>query len=612
MEAGSINLKTLFGFERRHVVPLFQRPYVWKQETQWEPLWEDVRAIAERELDGRNPRPHFLGAVVLDQIKTPSRHIEARLVIDGQQRLTTLQVLLAAFRDLCFGLGDAEGARKLLRLTKNDDARGPDDDERFKAWPTNVDQAQFRIVMDASAGVAPAQKVRAARGVASGSPLIPEAYEFFYRAIEEWLQSEETGSVSRRVDALLQTLRECLHLVVIDLGEKDDAQVIFETLNARGTPLLPADLVKNFLFHEAELGGTDLVPLYEKHWKPFDGGADFWRKEVAQGRLLRPQIDVFFQHYLTLMTRDEVSAAHLFAAFKDFAVGRPELAAEDHLRLLAENAVVYRSFSEAPRDSRKAKFFQRLGVMETTTAYPFLLGLYHRFGEHEEEAGLDAILADLESFLVRRTICRLTTKSYGRLFVELLVRLKEGDADPAEAVRSFLLAQDAESMRWPTDEELRVAWLELPAYKALSRARLRMILEAIEEGERSQLSEDVALRGKLTIEHLMPQAWEEHWPLPAGQDAKDAAARRHTTIHQLGNLTLLTGKLNPLVSNGPWSRKREKIVEFSALALNRHFHDQIAWDEDAIRRRGERLFETARLIWPRPGGSARLAGSRTE
>ena len=598
MKADSINLHEFFHHERRHLVPLYQRPYVWKKDEQWEPLWEDIRQLAERTLAGQKLRPHFLGAIVLDQMNTPTRDIAARLVIDGQQRLTTLQLLLAAFRDLCGELGDEDLQRRLDRLTRNEDVRNPADDQRFKVWPTNLDRGPFRAVLDPAGKKA--EKLRRAREEATGSALIADAYAYFAGEIQSWLAEDGEAAVPRRAETLLEVLRQRLNLVVIDLGDDDEAQVIFETLNARGTPLLPADLVKNFLFHAAEFENAALDALYEKYWRPFDEGADYWRKLVKQGRFYRPQIDLFLQHYLTLLTRDEVAAGHLFSEFKEFAADRKSLKAEDHLRSLQEHARVFRKFSEAPLETSRGRFFHRLTVMDTTTVLPFLLGLFRRYDADGRDAELDGILADIESFLVRRMVCQLTTKNYNQLFVDMLGVLDDAADRPADGVRTFLLGQTAESRRWPTDAEFESAWQSLPAYKALSRPRLRMLLEALEAAARSERSEDIVLRGRLTVEHLLPQSWEVTWPLPDGADPEKGRARREALVHRFGNLTLLTKKLNPSVSNGAWQSKRNGILEHSALALNRWFQKAADWDEQAIEKRTEALGRVALEIWARP------------
>ena len=142
--------------------------------------------------------------------------------------------------------------------------------------------------------------------------------------------------------------------------------------------------------------------------------------------------------------------------------------------------------------------------------------------------------------------------------------------------------------------------MNLQPFRDLLRARLRMILEAIEDQLRSEKSEDIELRGKLQVEHLMPQAWQEHWPLPEDVDQIEARFAREAAIHRFGNLTLLTKKLNPAVSNSAWERKRQGILEHSALALNRKFHHVPTWDEQQIEDRTREMLRVAMHIWKRP------------
>src|SRR5262249_10173800 len=144
--------------------------------------------------------------------------------------------------------------------------------------------------------------------------LIPNAYIYFHDVIDEWLGPTGTEAFQRRLDALYQAMRDDLHLVVIDLEAQDDAQEIFETLNALGTPLLPADLVKNYLFHLAESQKEDTRRLYRLYWEGFDGERGYWRKEVRQGRLRRPRLDLFLYHFLTLMLREEIPIPKLFSS----------------------------------------------------------------------------------------------------------------------------------------------------------------------------------------------------------------------------------------------------------------------------------------------------------
>jgi hypothetical protein len=238
--------------------------------------------------------------------------------------------------------------------------------------------------------------------------------------------------------------------------------------------------------------------------------------------------------------------------------------------------------------------------MDVTTAYPLLLHVCSDSGLSEES--LNQIFIDLESFLVRRLVCRLSTRGYNRLFLDLLAIAKQA-TDPAESIRGWLAEQTAEANRWPSDEEFARGWMNLQPFRDLLRARLRMVLEAIEDQLRSEKSEGIELRGTLQVEHLMPQAWQEHWPLPEEVDPIEARGRREASIHRFGNLTLLTKRLNPAVSNSGWERKRKGILEHSALALNRQFHHVLFWDEARIEDRTNEMYGVAARIWRRPAPS---------
>lgn len=602
MKADSISVQDFFQAERRHLVPLYQRPYVWNREEQWEPLWEDLHALTELALDGHSIKPHFLGAIVLEQTKYSIHDLPTRVVIDGQQRLTTLQLLMASVRDLCNSLEDETITRRLDRLTRNENAK-PNSDQRFKVLPTNLDRPAFRELMTVEQHLDTEHRLEAAQASSVGHKLLAGAYAYFHRTVGAWLQEKGAAAVDQRAATLVSVLCQGMSLVAIDLDSEDDAQVIFETLNARGAPLLPADLIKNYLFHTAALEGADLDTLYHELWKPFDEDADYWRLEVKQGRLSRPVVDIFLRHYLSFASRDEVSMPHLFSEFKSFTAEKKRKA-EEHLREVQEFAGIYRGFGHFDPGTRRGQFFNRLQVMETSTLIPFLLGLFQRFGQQkgESQAAIDTILVDLESFLVRRMICRLVTKDYNHLFLDMIGALDRAVTaqEAASEVRRFLLEQTADSRFWPDDSAFEASWLEIPAYKAFNRPRLRMLLTALEDSYWTDFSERIILTGKLTVEHLLPQVWEDTWPLPEGIPATAAIEARSSRLHRFGNLTLLTKKLNPAVSNGAWGSKHPKILKHSALALNRQLQGQAAWDESTIDARTAELFRMALKIWPRP------------
>jgi len=202
----------------------------------------------------------------------------------------------------------------------------------------------------------------------------------------------------------------------------------------------------------------------------------------------------------------------------------------------------------------------------------------------------------LESYLVRRAICSLTYKNYNRVFADLLRHLSRTEFR-SERLRDFLLSREGETSVWPSDDEFRRAIEILPAYQKLKRSRVRMLLEAIEAALHDGKTERIEILDDLTVEHIMPQRWEENWPL--ADTSPEARERRGTLLHTFGNLTLVTEKLNPSLSNAGWSKKRQALQQHSALTLNRMLLGNEIWDEETIRGRNRLIADLALGIWPR-------------
>ena len=597
MKVDKLTIGRVFDPTERLEAPLFQRPYVWDEERNWIPMWDSIQGVADKVVAAQQARPHFLGAIVLDQLETPTGKVHARQIIDGQQRLTTLQLALAALRDLSHAEGLDKYSQAFKRLTDNDAPLSEDPDEIFKVWPTNADRNEYRTIMSAGSLSAVEDLVKESK---DGPPLIAKGYLYFASTFKEWLKTVNHSDPSTRLDALYRTIRDHLHIVVIDLERDDDAQEIFETLNALGTPLLPADLVKNFLFRMAEQKKEDTHKLYRQYWATFDDEKSYWRAETRQGRLKRPRVDLFLHHYLTLKTAQEVNAMQLFSTFRDYVVSNDGQPIAKQMALFRSYSDVYREFEEFPADSREELFFYRLEQLDTTTVFPILLEIFKRYAGADHNDELRQVIVDLESFLVRRAICELTTKNYNRLVVDI-IKAVDRNSFSAAAIRNFLLDQTADTSRWPSDEEFGEAWRWLPIYKRLKRGRTRMILEALEAGLHTNKTEIRQVPRKLTVEHLMPREWEKHWPIVISGDSgsqEDRTELRQGLIETIGNLSLLTKSLNPSVSNGPWSKKRPEILKHSALNLNRTLPE--SWTEESIIARRESLLSVALNIWPHP------------
>ena len=422
---------------------------------------------------------------------------------------------------------------------------------------------------------------------------ITRAYEYFHATVADWLAGVNDQEAA--LAALTTVLRSFLKIVVIDLEHNDNAQVIFETLNARGTPLRASDLIKNLLFQRASDRGEDVEALYETYWREFEEPR--WRVEVRQGRLKRLRLDIFLSHYLTMRTGSEIAVSSLFESFRSFVTESSE-PVEDLLGDLRKYGAIYDLFDGLPVENPRGLFFYRLRTMQATTADPLLLYLFGLDEDTLPSDSLNAILCKLESYLVRRMVSRLTTKNYNIVFLALLQAVKSKPAEAESVVETYLASLEGDSQFWPSDDLFRRSLETGELYRTLSRARLRMVLEALEVAAKSTYAEHLVVVDKLTIEHLMPQSWEAHWPLPEDQHPLEARQARDERIHRIGNLTLVTKKLNPKLSNGPWSAKRADILKHSALALNRNLPEE--WNEQSIDERSSYLAQVAIQIWPGP------------
>jgi hypothetical protein len=417
---------------------------------------------------------HFLGAMVLDQKQTPTTHVERRQVIDGQQRLTTLQIFLAAFRDFCREQKCHELAQECENFTLNRGMMADPDVDRFKVWPTQLDRPQFIDVItagsrDAVVSKHPLRYKKYARKP-EPRPRMVDAYLFFYERLAEFFLGDNgepplaaAEPMAARLEECFQTLRNALMVVIIDLQEGDDPQVIFETLNARGEPLLPADLLKNYIFLRAARSDPKKTKaLYDKYWKRFDD--EFWRVEVKQGRLTRPRSDLYMQHFLASRQGEDIPIKHLYVEYRHWVEReKPFPYIEDELATLARQGDHFRRILEPGEDDPIRGLVTFLDAFDIRTAYPLLLLMLDAKLDDQTWSQISQVL---ESYLLRRAVCNLTTKNYNRIFLSLTKNLRR-DGFSVTAVAKQLLSQTGESGEWPDDAKFADAWLKRPVYGAL-------------------------------------------------------------------------------------------------------------------------------------------------
>lgn len=599
----------VFFSPQRLVVPLFQRPYVWSLERQWEPLWMDVRRVADKALEGAQAEPHFLGAIVVQQQQSEIGNLSVRTVIDGQQRLTTLQLLFDATYGLLVEKGLGALASQMENLVRNQDAYISDPSDRFKIWPTNRDRPAFEEVMALSRPDYAKLRSKESR--------ISRAHRYFLSEVDQWLGEEDA---TRRAEALVSAMSHRLSLVVIDLAFDEDAQEIFETLNARGTPLTAADLIKNFVFQKLQQDDFNAEEHYEKYWRLFE--TPFWETEVTVGRVVYSRSSLFLTQWLVAMTGEEITVREVFSRFKRYTAEAEESISELLPRITAA-AQVYQDFSQGAwkptgRLSTIEHFVYRLDIINTETAKPFLIWLTDPARDSIDAEQFNKALNSLESWFVRRAIVKATTKAYNLLMAGLVREVEASDRQSVgDVVEKFLRELSGPNLYWPGDEVVLRYLTEEPVYRKLARAKLRMILEGVEDhrrgfspGSLKTLSEQPVVRNECSIEHVMPQDWVKNWP---GEEFDEDGVSRNDLVHRLGNLALVTQSLNSTVSNGPWAEKKKALSAHATLLTTQDLLAESVseWDIEGIKRRSRQIAEEIVEIWTVPEGHEGYAEAET-
>jgi uncharacterized protein with ParB-like and HNH nuclease domain len=366
MQSETVSVQKLFQDRRQYRVPFFQRPYVWNKEDQWERLWSDISGKADVRLSGDRPPPHFLGAAVLEpQQRTGLIGVEMLNVIDGQQRLTTLQYFLSALAIVLRHqkqtalLSVVEGC---LRNSNIDTMQDPDI-EVFKVWPTFRDREKYRLAMSASSLDELRERFplsftqsNTLKKIGVEHPPALEAIWYFAEQISDWIGQDGDDKKTSHLSAMTEAALSDMQLVSISLGEQDDAQIIFETLNGHGAHLRATDLIRNFVFMRADRETSTVAAkeLFETLWSPFEG--QFWSEAQRRGRLNLPRVEWFFQTVLQSVLGDEVEMGRLYAGYRRFAVGGSKaITAADQLRLLDRHAGNYRQLISGTGDDSLRK-----------------------------------------------------------------------------------------------------------------------------------------------------------------------------------------------------------------------------------------------------------------
>ena len=612
MQAKDYTIDDVFREGQLLEIPLYQRRYIWDLESQWQPLWTDIERIAHRILakPKEHQRPYFLGSVVIQQRPNEPGAVQRRTVIDGQQRLTTLQLLLDATHAVLMENGINEEAEQLDNLIRNKTKSARPKFEKFKVWPLNIDQAAFEEVMTAEPPVNHKLLVH------SESRFV-RAHQFFTEQVRAYITAEGGQAQERRAEALVIAMRESLKLVVISLEQDEDPQEIFETLNARGVRLTSADLIKNFLFQRLLIEGVDDADAYNTYWQTFE--SPFWERLISKGRYVEPRLAIFLGQFLVSRVAEEIKVEKVFDRFKRYVEDETELSTLEVLKQIHKIASKYEKIVKGSEKAEGAlsnveRFVYRIHAMDTETVKPVLLHLLDPSLPEVPSNEIDKAVKALESWLVRRAVIRATSKNFNKMFPQLVGELMENQRSTAGTyVESFLQKQTADSMYWPDDSTLQINLATVGIYSTLTRSRLRMVLEGIEDEIRNPAADHVATaqqwceRGRLQVEHVMPTSWKANWPLATGETEE----ARKERINRLGNLTLLTPTKNAAVSNGPWFGDNPKKDKRALLSANTTFLMNIAlvsetgsdgWTIEQIDMRSKIMADLFLRVWPAPPG----------
>lgn len=626
MQANPRTIDTLFNSQLRYVVPMFQRLYVWEENPQWSTLWEDVVEKAQSQIEGIETTPHYLGALIIEGVRPSSpREVKRFLVIDGQQRLTTLQIVLCAFRDLARKNEWKSLDRATTRYLENSDSDVMErpDEEVFKLWPTTLNRDIFRAILSAGSRAEvekqfPLIRLPRKRKNEPRSNLV-EGYLYFSKSIDAWITQAATKSGKGAEDcafALLQAIQQDFCVVEIALSDGDDSQEIFYSLNSQGRPLSQSDLLRSLIFMRAEKERQNRDEIFNDYWSKFE--TPFWSNEVKRGGRTYSRLDLGLRFFLMAKTGHMIDTRRVNEEYRRWISATPGRYASvrDELADLARHGAAYQRYEEASPVTLPSTDLRRVLLdFDVSTAMPLVLFL-------ELEAGLDErqlaeCLFVLEAFIARRVFTNEENKEYNKLFVEIIGSLQGvPPSDVHAAICKKLLSGGGTTRKWPTDADVVECAIRGPIFKVLKTPAQRLILERLELAQRGKKTEGHDISPGLQIEHVLPQTWATHWPLKgvmvpariaeypflATDDLKDLAESiraRNNQLQTLGNLTLLNKYLNPAASNGAFDMKRIEYKN-SVLRLNRYFDSVTAWDEEAIIQRGKLMGALFCTVWPRP------------
>lgn len=571
MKAGEILINGIFNGSRLLEVPFYQRSYVWDEE-QWD------RFLSDMEFVTKTKKPYFLGSVIFKNGSTPNtwdNFSDCKIVIDGQQRLTTLIIF---FKVLCLKTNANNLFNREFRL----------EDDTIVLRHGKNDAAAFEKVMN--------QTVAAEIKNETPTSHIISAFNYFLKHLDP-------EKIDRKV------IKQDVQFVCIDLLDGEDEQQVFNTINSLGVRLTTAELLKNYFYNR------DNVQEYENNWVSiFEKDSEtrlYWEQELETGRIKRSLIDIFFDAYFQLFLQDKkysISAEdkivysrldHLAKSYQDFIERYCDGDKSIVLGPMAEYAKCFADTIKPEYCNMGIPAFsgiERINVilfgLKNTTLIPYILYVAKNVSSQNE---LNKIYGVLESYIMRRLVVHATTKNYNNLFTSLILN---GVLD-AQTLKERLNKGSDATTYVPTNEDLLHGFQD----SKLINLQTRGILYFIESGIRPVRS-STALLGfsSYSLEHLLPKKWRNNWDACATQEL---ARQRDSILLTLGNLAIIPQSLNASIRDSNWATKKagkepnNPGLAICAAGLST-IHDALqkdVWNEDEISQRAIWLYERAKKLW---------------
>lgn len=578
---------TFLGNEGSVRVPFFQREYVWEKEN-WEDLLADLLDFS---------KTPFLGSLILKQETVGAGDIKEVQVIDGQQRLTTLSILLKSLYD-SFSDDVKKNCVDSIR-TYLFHKRDPMESKYYvKINHSHIDAAAFQAVIRSGIDEGPFNFRN------SNGNRVLQCYKYYTEALKK-LDDETRKGLFKRI-----LHPENKMLVVIDLAKEDNEQAIFDTINSAGVRLSSSDIVKNALFQKViqVFGSEKAIEIYDDSWKRVfcndEETRTYWETPKLTGRLQRDNIEILL-HCIAVIEGfydpDKNTLSDLAKLYKErIATLQPELL-KRFIGDITEYAGIYRKYFLAFDSTTSLSFgdniqriFHILDVLQISTFHPLILHLLKNL--KDDEPSIRRILYQLEKLVIRRMICREETKSYNKLCKDLI----ENKEDIGAKLKGLTPDRISTGLRGITNKyaTLLLFWVEL---------HRKHIDNKYDTSE---------LKYSYTLEHIMPQKWEEFWTeLPEKKNsdgstmtAEESKKDRYEKVYWIGNMTLLTSSLNPALRNYDFKRKMEGegrkkgIRAYSAMSITKDIVSDYekgdkTWDESKIINRTMSLEDEINSIW---------------